>query len=138
MARQVARCDGRLVMALLNRFTQDWHTSRGRVRPSLPPDVNEACNHAGNVGAALVAGLIGYYMAQEGIFCLVVALSAATVLTVLLILRETSINDGHKDIVFMLFGGLVTGFSMVLSYFFGSSAGSAQKTVELAKIAKSR
>ena len=60
------------------------------------------------------------------------------VLTVLLILRETSINEGHKDIVFMLFGGLVTGFSMVLSYFFGSSAGSAQKTVELAKIAKSR
>jgi hypothetical protein len=60
------------------------------------------------------------------------------VLTVLLILRETNINAGHKDIVFMLFGGLVTGFSMVLSYFFGSSAGSAQKTVELAKIAKSK
>jgi hypothetical protein len=60
------------------------------------------------------------------------------VLTVLLILRETSINEGHKDIVFMLFGGLVTGFSMVLSYFFGSSAGSAQKTAELAKIARSK
>jgi MFS family permease len=46
---------------------------------------NESCNHAGNVGAALLAGLIGYYIAQEGIFYLVVALSAATVLTVLLI-----------------------------------------------------
>jgi hypothetical protein len=60
------------------------------------------------------------------------------VLTVLLILRQAGIHEGHKDIVFMLFGGLVTGFSMVLSYFFGSSAGSAQKTVELAKIAKSK
>jgi hypothetical protein len=60
------------------------------------------------------------------------------VLTVLLILRQAGIHEGHKDIVFMLFGGLVTGFSMVLSYFFGSSAGSAQKTMELAKIAKSK
>jgi hypothetical protein len=59
-------------------------------------------------------------------------------LTVLLMLRKTDIAPGHKDIVFMLFGGLVTGFSMVLSYFFGSSAGSAQKTVELAKIAQNR
>jgi hypothetical protein len=59
-------------------------------------------------------------------------------LTVLLMLRQTSIDAGHKDLVFMLFGGLVTGFSMVLSYFFGSSAGSAQKTAELAKIAHSK
>jgi len=60
------------------------------------------------------------------------------VFTLLLIIRETNINYGHKDIVFMLFGGLVTGFSMVLSYFFGSSAGSSQKTLELAQIAKNR
>jgi predicted MFS family arabinose efflux permease len=52
---------------------------------------NEACNHAGNVGAALLAGLIGYYIAQEGIFYLVVALSGATILTVLLI-REDDID----------------------------------------------
>ena len=56
---------------------------------------------------------------------------------VLMMLPLTTINTGNRDIVFMLFGGLVTGFSMVLSYFFGSSAGSAQKTVELAKIANS-
>lgn len=61
-------------------------------------------------------------------------------LTVLLMMPATKINTdaGNKEIVFMLFGGLVTGFSMVLSYFFGSSAGSAQKTVELAQIAKNR
>jgi hypothetical protein len=61
-------------------------------------------------------------------------------LTVLLMIPATKIStvEGNKEIVFMLFGGLVTGFSMVLSYFFGSSAGSAQKTVELAKVAKNR
>jgi MFS family permease len=52
---------------------------------------NEACNHAGNVGAALLAGLIGYYIAREGIFYLVVALSGATILAVLLI-REDDID----------------------------------------------
>lgn len=52
---------------------------------------NEACNHAGNVGAALLAGLIGYYIAREGIFYLVVALSMATIVTVLLI-READID----------------------------------------------
>jgi MFS family permease len=46
---------------------------------------NEAFNHAGNVGAALLAGLIGYYVALEGIFYLVIALSGATILMVLLI-----------------------------------------------------
>jgi len=45
---------------------------------------NEAFNHAGNVGAALLAGLIGYYVALEGIFYLVVALSGVTMLMVLL------------------------------------------------------
>jgi len=59
-------------------------------------------------------------------------------LTVLLMLGGANASEGNKEIAFMLFGGLVTGFSMVLSYFFGSSAGSAQKTVELAKIAKHR
>jgi hypothetical protein len=49
----------------------------------------------------------------------------------------TKSAEASKEIVFMLFGGLVTGFSMVLSYFFGSSAGSAQKTAQLAELAKS-
>jgi MFS family permease len=43
------------------------------------------------VGAALLAGLIGYYIAREGIFYLVVALSGATILTVFLI-REDDID----------------------------------------------
>ena len=37
---------------------------------------NGACNHAGTVGGAILAGLIGYYIAQEGIFYLVIAIFA--------------------------------------------------------------
>jgi hypothetical protein len=44
-------------------------------------------------------------------------------LTVTMILRD--IPQNSQNIAYMLLGGLVTGFSMVLSYFFGSSAGSA-------------
>jgi uncharacterized membrane-anchored protein YitT (DUF2179 family) len=43
-----------------------------------------------------------------------------------------AIPDGQNDIVYVLFGGLVTGFSTVLAYFFGSSKGSADKTKFLA------
>jgi len=57
-------------------------------------------------------------------------------LTVLMMMSNMDPNNSYKDIVFMMFGALVTGFSMVLAYFFGSSAGSAQKSVELAQIAK--
>jgi hypothetical protein len=61
------------------------------------------------------------------------------VLTILMIMPhgpDTKIPDTHRDIAFMLFGGLVSGLSMVLSYFFGSSAGSAQKSAELATLAR--
>lgn len=61
------------------------------------------------------------------------------VLTIMMITPhspEIKIPTEHRDIAFMLFGGLVSGLSMVLSYFFGSSAGSAQKTVELATLAR--
>jgi MFS family permease len=52
---------------------------------------NGACNHAGTVGGAILAGLIGYYIAQEGIFYLVIAMSGGTILAVLLI-REQDID----------------------------------------------
>jgi len=39
---------------------------------------------------------------------------------------------GQNEVVFMLFGGLVSGFSTVLGYFFGSSRGSAIKSQLLA------
>ena len=55
-------------------------------------------------------------------------------LTVTMILVE--IPPHSENIAYMLLGGLVTGFSMVLSYFFGSSAGSAQKTAQLAELVK--
>ena len=40
---------------------------------------------------------------------------------------RTEIPKESQNIAYMLLGGSATGFSMVLSYFFGSSAGSAQK-----------
>jgi len=53
----------------------------------LPRQVgrNETWNHAGNVATAILAGLIGSYLAPEGIFYLVVALSIATIAVVLTI-----------------------------------------------------
>jgi len=56
-------------------------------------------------------------------------------LTVTMVVKE--IPPQSQNIAYMLLGGLVTGFSMVLSYFFGSSAGSAQKTAQIAELAKS-
>lgn len=44
---------------------------------------NEAFNHAGNVGAAVGAGLLGYLLGQEWIFDLVVAMSLASAFSVL-------------------------------------------------------
>ena len=49
---------------------------------------NEAFNHAGNVAAALLAGAIGDHMAYEGIFYLLAAMCAATVVSALLIRRD--------------------------------------------------
>ena len=53
----------------------------------LPRQVgrNETWNHAGNMATAILAGLIGSYLAPEGIFYLVVALSIATIAVVLTI-----------------------------------------------------
>jgi hypothetical protein len=48
----------------------------------------------------------------------------------------TKIPESSQSVAYMLLGGLVTGFSMVLSYFFGSSAGSAHKTAQLAELMK--
>jgi len=41
----------------------------------------------------------------------------------------------QTGVLFMLFGTLSTSFGMVVGYFFGSSKGSADKSMELANIA---
>ena len=46
---------------------------------------NESFNHAGNVAAALLAGLTGYYLSQSWIFYSVVAMSMASIASALLI-----------------------------------------------------
>ncbi|MDI6796111.1 MAG: hypothetical protein QMD09_04165 [Desulfatibacillaceae bacterium] len=48
------------------------------------------------------------------------------------VLMYVPIPDGQGSAVLLLFGGLVSGFSTVLAYFFGSSKGSADKNTILA------
>jgi MFS family permease len=49
---------------------------------------NEAWNHGGNVAAACLAGAIGEYIAYEGIFYLLAAMCAGTVISTLFIRKE--------------------------------------------------
>lgn len=46
---------------------------------------NEAFNHAGNVGAAALAGMAGYFLGREWIFYLVAAIAGASIVSVLFI-----------------------------------------------------
>lgn len=46
---------------------------------------NETLNHAGNVAAAVLAGLLGYFIDRRWIFYLVAAFAAASIVSVLLI-----------------------------------------------------
>jgi hypothetical protein len=48
------------------------------------------------------------------------------------LLMQLPLPQGQNEVVFMLFGGLVSAFSTVIGYFFGSSRGSAIKTQVLA------
>lgn len=54
---------------------------------------NEAFNHAGNVGAAALAGLAGYLLGREWIFYLVAAIAGASILAVLFIREEDIDHD---------------------------------------------
>jgi len=45
----------------------------------------------------------------------------------ILLFKETAIPAGSREVAFMLFGTLSTGFGSVIAYFFGSSKGSSEK-----------
>lgn len=49
-----------------------------------------------------------------------------------------TIPDGMKEALLLLGGSAATGYGMVLSYWLGSSSGSAQKTAALEKVAAGR
>ena len=51
----------------------------------------------------------------------------------ILLARPETITDVNRDAVFLMIGALVAGFSTLIGFFFGSSAGSARKTNLLAK-----
>ena len=50
------------------------------------------------------------------------------------VLAFTEVTGTTKDIVIYILGALSSAVTMVLGYYFGSSAGSKEKTVELQKI----
>jgi len=61
---------------------------------------NEAFNHAGNVAAAICAGLIGHFIAREGIFYLVAVFalfSVASILAMRPVDIDPNLARGHDD-----------------------------------------
>ena len=64
----------------------------GHARMARRTGRNEAFNHAGNVVAAILAGLIGDYIAYEGIFYLLAGMCGASIVSTLMI-RPDEIDD---------------------------------------------
>ena len=54
------------------------------------------------------------------------------------ILMFVPIPPKQTEVMFMLFGTLSAGFGAVIQYFFGSSKGSSEKTMQLSSIAKGK
>jgi len=52
------------------------------------------------------------------------------------LLFAKSVPEGMKDALMLLVGSVASGFGMVLSYWLGSSAGSAQKTSVMEALAR--
>jgi MFS family permease len=65
----------------------------GRARMARRTGRNEAFNHAGNVVAAVLAWIIGDYVAYEGIFYLLAAMSIASIIATLAIRRDEIDDD---------------------------------------------
>ncbi len=65
----------------------------GHARMSRRTGRNEAFNHAGNVAAAVLAGLIGDHVSYEGIFYLLAAMCVGSVIATLAIRRDEIDDD---------------------------------------------
>ncbi len=65
----------------------------GHARLARRTGRNEAFNHAGNVAAAILAGLIGDHVAYEGIFYLLAAMCGASIVATLMIRRDEIDDD---------------------------------------------
>ena len=51
----------------------------------------------------------------------------------MLLARPETITDINREAVMLMIGALIAGFSTLIGFFFGSSAGSARKTNLLAR-----
>lgn len=54
----------------------------------------------------------------------------------MLLLRPDTLNEINKGPIMLLVGALVAAFSLLVGFYFGSSAGSARKTDMIAKADK--
>ena len=66
----------------------------------------------------------------------VTAVLAFMVFVLLLGLLFVEIPDGNKEILYLLAGAIIGAFGTAVSYWLGSSDGSAQKTAMLSKADK--
>lgn len=63
----------------------------------------------------------------------VTAVLALMVFTLLLGLLFTEVPDGNKEILYLLAGAIIGAFGTAVSYWLGSSEGSAKKTALMSK-----
>lgn len=54
----------------------------------------------------------------------------------MLLLKPDTLNDINKEPIMLMVGALIAAFSLLVGFYFGSSAGSARKTDMLAKADK--
>lgn len=66
----------------------------------------------------------------------VTAVLAFMVFVLLLGLLFVEIPDGNKEILYLLAGAIIGAFGTAVSYWLGSSDGSAQKTALMSKVDK--
>ena len=55
-------------------------------------------------------------------------LMVVSILTIIAILIYVELPTANKDMLYMVIGALISAFTTVISFFFGSSKGSADKT----------
>jgi len=70
---------------------------------------------------------------KETFMYVLAALLVLSILAIVLVLIFVEIPNPNKDMLYMVIGALISAFTAVVSYFFGSSKGSADKTELMSK-----
>jgi len=70
---------------------------------------------------------------KETFMYVLAAMLVLSILAIVLVLIFVEIPNLNKDMLYMVIGALISAFTAVVSYFFGSSKGSADKTELMSK-----